>query len=116
MVRVCDQESGVWGRAASTLVLTLPAPLLSQSFFGFPSFLVAESEEAPEFPPISNRPVYRGCVWMVEILEYTGCFNWSIKLYDGARRLAAGGWRSVMTVTSIHSFTQAAPLIGENIP
>ena len=91
MVRVCDQESGVWGRAASTLVLTLPTPLLSQSFFGFPSFLVAESEEAPEFPPISNRPVYRGCVWMVEILEYTGCFNWSIKLYDGARRLAAGG-------------------------
>ena len=91
MVRVCDQESGVWGRAASTLVLTLPTPLLSQSFFGFPSFLLAESEEAPEFPPISNRPVYRGCVWMVEILEYTGCFNWSIKLYDGARRLAAAG-------------------------
>ena len=103
MVRVCDQESGVWGRAASTLVLTLPTTLLSPSLFGFPSFLLAESEEAPEFPPISNRPVYRGCVWMVEILEYTGCFNWSIKLYDGARRLAAagccwcGGWRSVMT-------------------
>ena len=88
MVRVCDQESGVWGRAASTLVLTLPTPLLSPSFFGFPSFLLAESEEAPEFPPISNRPV-GAC--MVEILEYTGCFNWSIKLYDGARRLAAAG-------------------------
>ena len=91
MVTVCAQESGVRGRAASILVLTLHISLLSQSFFGFPSFLLAESEEAPEFPPISNRPVYRGCVWMVEILEYTGCFNWSIKLYDGARRLAAGG-------------------------
>ena len=56
MVVVCARES------ASTLVLTLPTPLLSLSFFGFPSFLVAESEEAPEFPPISNRPVYRLCM------------------------------------------------------